>query len=152
MNRADVASGLILGSLGVYAAVQSYAFGLGTLPQPGAGFFPFIAGVLMTLCSGAVLLRALILGRVPPRGHEPRDSTNWRKVWLCLAALVAYAVALPLIGFIASTFLVMFALSRLDPQTSWMGSFLIAALGSVGFWVMFVQLLSVRFPPPSIGF
>jgi len=152
MNRADAVSGIALGALGVYAATKAYSFGLGTLPQPGAGFFPFLAGALMALCSAAVLVRALLAGGEASRAREPRVATNWWKVGICVAALAAYAVALPLVGFAVSTFLVMFALSRLDPLTSWTGSFLIAALGSIGFWVMFVRLLSVRFPQPMFGF
>ncbi len=152
MNRADVASGAVLGSLGIYAAVQSHGFGLGTLSQPGAGFFPFIAATLMLLCSGTVLVRGLLTRPVPVPWEARQGAVSWLKVWLCVAALVAYAVALPLIGFITSTFLVMFALSRLDPLTTWRSSLFIALLGSIGFWVIFVRLLSVRFPPPWIGF
>jgi hypothetical protein len=66
--------------------------------------------------------------------------------------LLAYAVALPLIGFAVSTFFVLFVLSRFDSRTTWPGSLAIAALGALGFWVLFVRLLSVSFPSPRIGF
>jgi putative tricarboxylic transport membrane protein len=153
MRRSDAVSGFLLLLLGVYGAWKAHGFGLGTLSQPGAGFFPFIAGVLIAGCAAAIAVRAFMPEDAAARAANAiRESTNWWKVGGCVAALLAYAVALPLIGFALSTFLVMFALSRLDRDTTWLGSFLIAGVGSVLFWVMFVRLLTVRFPPPKIGF
>jgi hypothetical protein len=153
MRRSDAISGLLLVLLGVYGAWKAYGFGLGTLSQPGAGFFPFIAGVLIAGCAAAVAARAFLPEDAAARAASAiRETANWWKVGACVAALLAYAVALPLIGFALSTFLVMFALSRLDRETTWLGSFLIAGIGSLLFWVMFVRLLTVRFPPPKIGF
>ena len=66
--------------------------------------------------------------------------------------MLIYALALPWIGFGPSTFLVMLALSRLDPDTTWRGALLIAALGAAGFWLVFVRGLAVSFPPPALAF
>ena len=66
-------------------------------------------------------------------------------------ALLAVALALPLIGFAPGTFLVMLALSRLDSRTSWPASLVIAVLGAAGFWLVFVRVLAVKFPPSLLG-
>jgi len=151
MIYADAVSGLLLAAVGIYTALTSYGFGLGSLSQPAAGFFPFWASVLMVGCSTAVVARA-ILPKVAaveavPAGHIP----SWGKLAACVAMLLGYAIALSLIGFAPSTFLVMLALSRLDSRTSWLASFLIAALGSAGFWLVFVRGLAVKFPPSLLG-
>jgi hypothetical protein len=155
MIYADAISGLLLAAVGVYAALTSYGFGLGSLSQPAAGFFPFWASVLMVGCSLAVVARAIVprpasVAAEPAPGAQAPPS--WGKVAACVAMLLGYAVALPLVGFAASTFLVMLALSRLDARTRWPVALLIAVLGSAGFWLVFVRGLSVKFPTPMIGF
>lgn len=156
MIRSDAISGLLLAALGLYAAVKAHGFGLGRLSEPGAGFFPFWDGVLIAGCASAIVVHAFLRTRLAAPAldplAEPAPATNWAKVWICVALLAAYAAALQLIGFGASTFLVMLALSRMDPHTTWRGAFLIAGLGSLAFWVVFVKLLTVRFPAPAIGF
>ena len=147
----DAVGGLLFVALGVYAAVKARAYGLGTLAEPGAGFFPFWGSVLVAACSLAILATAFV-GAAASGPLQAARATNWSKIWACVAVLLAYAVALPLIGFAVSTFFVLFVLSRFDSRTTWPGSLAIAALGAFGFWVLFVRLLSVSFPSPRIGF
>jgi putative tricarboxylic transport membrane protein len=151
MIYADAVSGLLLAAFGIYTALTSYGFGLGTLSQPAAGFFPFWASVLMVGCSTAVVARAVFpkaaAATTDAGGHIP----SWGKLAACVAMLLGYAIALPLVGFAPSTFLVMLALSRLDSRTTWLASFLIAVLGSAGFWLVFVRGLAVKFPPSLLG-
>ena len=145
-------SGVLLAAVGAYAALKALSFGLGTLSQPGAGFFPFWAGVLVVVCAGAIVAHAFFRRPADALVAAPPGAAHWGKVSLCVGALLGYAVALPLIGFGLSTFLVMLALSRLDRDTTWRGSFIIAAVGACGFWLMFAKGLSVNFPPPVLGF
>jgi len=153
MIYADAVSGLLLAAVGIYTALTAYGFGLGTLSQPAAGFFPFWASVLMVGCSSVVVLRAIFpkYGTVATATDPDGFAPSWGRVAACVAMLLGYAVALPLVGFAASTFLVMFALSRLDARTSWPASLLIAVLGSAGFWLVFVRGLAVKFPTPAFG-
>jgi hypothetical protein len=153
--KSDLISGVLFGVIGAVAAGHARGFGLGTLAEPGAGFFPFWGGVLIAACSAAIVMNALMRLRagwreavMPP----PPAVPNWPKAVLCVIALLAYAVLLPLTGFTISTFLTMLALSRFDPRTSWRGSAAIAGLGAAGFWLLFVRLLGVSFPQSAVGF
>jgi hypothetical protein len=153
MIYADAISGLLLAVVGIYAALTSYTFGLGTLSQPEAGFFPFWASVLMVGCASAIALRSFAR-RPKSRAADAEQrarSTSWSKVSICVLALLGYAFALPWIGFGLSTFLVMLALSRLHPDTTWRASAVVAALGAFGFWLVFVRFLAVSFPPSLIA-
>ena len=151
--KADIVSGLLFGILGAVAAFHARGFGLGTLAEPGAGFFPFWGGVLIASCSAAIVVNSIVRLRagwrvdVPP----PIAVPNWPKAVLCVIALLAYAAMLPWFGFALSTFLTMVALSRFDPRTSWRGTLAIAGLGAAGFWLLFVRLLGVSFPPSPWG-
>ena len=153
--QADIVSGLLFGVLGGVAANHARGFGLGTLAEPGAGFFPFWGGVLIAVCSAAIIVNTVARARAGWRDEAqppPQAVPNWRKAVMCVFALLAYAAMLPWIGFAISTFFAMFALSRFDPRTSWRGSLAIAGIGAAGFWLLFVRLLGVGFPQTPVGF
>ncbi len=151
--KADIVSGLLFGLLGAAAAIHARGFGLGTLAEPGAGFFPFWGGVLVASCSAAIIAIAFFRLRAGWRidGPPPLAVPNWPKAVMCVFALLAYAAMLPWLGFAIGTFLTMLALSRFDPRTSWRGSFVIAGLGAAGFWLLFVRLLGVNLPRSPWG-
>jgi hypothetical protein len=151
--RSDAISGGLLALFGVYGAWKAHGYGLGVLSQPGAGFFPFWGAVLVVLCGGAVAGAALLRrGASLVEPASPLPSVRWRKVWLCVCALLAYAVLMPYAGFGPSTFLVILGLSRFDPDTTWRGSLIMAILGAIGFWAVFDYLLNVSFPSAAMGF
>lgn len=153
---ADAISGFILAALGLYTAVKGHSYALGSLSQPGPGFFPFWASILMVVCSAAVLakgLRKMFLERVEGAAREDAPPpAMWSKVWLTVAILAAYTTLLAWVGFGLSTFLAMLALTRLDKRTTWIGSCATAALGAAGFWLVFAYLLKVSFPQQVFGF
>lgn len=151
--RGDAIGAGLLVAAGLYAGFAAYGFGLGKLSEPGPGFFPFVASVLIVLCSSIIVFGALVS---PLRKRfvmgERAPPTRWVRIWLCVAALAAYAVALPWLGFGISTFLLMVGVSRIDPTVTWRMAFVIGSAGAVAFWVVFAYLLKVNFPPPTIGF
>jgi len=154
VKRADAVSAVLLAALGVYAAFQAYKFGLGTLAQPGAGFFPMLGAVLVAGCSLATVVLALAPGRrrQPAPEETPRlPFKAWVRIALCVVALLVYPAVLPILGFPASTFLFMLALSRFDATITWRGAFVIASLGALAFWLLFVRALGVQFPHSMLG-
>jgi len=153
MKRADAVSGVLLAAIGIYAALEAYTFGLGALSEPGAGFYPFWGAVLIVTCSAGVVVNALVRrpGDAPADEAERLPAANWGKILLCVAALLVYPVVLPWVGFAASTVLLMLALSRLDSSITWRGSLAIATLGALSFWLLFVRILGVQFPPSALG-
>lgn len=153
MKCADVVSGLLLAAIGIYAALEAHTFGLGALSQPGAGFFPFWGAVIIVACSSGVVVNALARrsGGAPADEAEPLPAASWGKILVAVAALLVYPAVLPWIGFGASTFLLILALSRLDSSNTWRGSFAISTLGALVFWLVFVRVLGVKFPPSALG-
>ena len=144
--RSDAISGALLGALGTYAGYKAWGFGLGELHQPGAGFFPFIGAVLILTCGAVIAVQSF----AQARAAGASAPGGW-KLWACVAALVGYAIALPLVGFALSTFLLLGALTRLDPRTTWRGTLASATLGAAGFWLIFVRGLGVNFPRSLLG-
>jgi len=104
-------------ALGVGACLYAYAMGLGTFREPGVGFVAFATGLF--LAAVGVLLRlgpseAAQGARQPgDRQHRavgPVLQTKTFKLFYTLAILVVYAILLNPLGYILTTFLVMFGL------------------------------------------
>jgi len=151
--RADAIGAALLAAGGVYTGIVAQGLGIGRLSEPGAGFFPFVASALIVVCSAAIFFGAIARGvKTEAALAEVPPPTRWTRIWLCIAALLAYPLALPLIGFSISTFFLMVGLSRIDPKVTWRSSLLIGLGGAAGFWLVFVHWLQVSFPPPVTGF
>jgi putative tricarboxylic transport membrane protein len=90
-----------------------------TLATPGPGVMPVLAGF-------ALLGIAIALFATSRRVGAARDATraagvpalDIKPLILC-AALVVYAVALPRVGFVVSSFALVVVASRLMGETSW---------------------------------
>ncbi len=106
---------------GLGVCLYAYLMGLGTFKEPGVGFVAFAAGLFLMVIG--VLLRA----SPPEEGqdgwkqqkHEGTETvpflrTKTFKLIYTVALLVAYAVLLNPLGYLITTFLVMFGLF-LDP-------------------------------------
>jgi hypothetical protein len=152
--RSDAVSGALLVLVGAYAGYKAWGFGVGELHQPGAGFFPFIGAAMIVGCGAVIMARGVMASRPATASGETASSDSpigsW-KLWACVATLFGYAIALPLVGFALSTFVMLGLLCRLDSDTTWTGTLACALLGSAGFWLIFVRGLGVNFPPSMLG-
>jgi hypothetical protein len=80
--------------------------GVGTFQKPGMGFITFGTSVLLGILSLALFVRTSL-----KRDHSKAESLfagkMWGRVFLVLVALLIYARAMPLAGYLVSTFLLM---------------------------------------------
>jgi putative tricarboxylic transport membrane protein len=115
MRRADIASSLFWMVMGGFVAWSGWDLELGAANDPGSGFLLFWVGMIMLGLAGAVLLEALRAPAGPVRALWA--GARWSKVVLVLAALAAYGWALPRLGFILTTSLVLvFLFKVVEPQ------------------------------------
>jgi putative tricarboxylic transport membrane protein len=147
MRRNDLGSALFLLGFGLAAALQARRLAPGTLGRPGPGFFPFYLGVALSIVALALLLRAA-LGRsgMPAARPETGEPLERWKVVASLAALFVYAFVLEILGFVATTALLIFFLFRVIERQSWAvsvgGSILTAGFS----YVLFKVWLGVQLP------
>lgn len=99
--------------LGFYVTVTSYNYGLYRETVPGPGFFPAIAGVLMTVLSAAILLRDLS-GRMRMSGEIAFPVIGG--VAGVTIAVVAFVYLTPLIGMATAGVLAMVAIGYLTEE------------------------------------
>jgi putative tricarboxylic transport membrane protein len=132
--------------LGVVYSAGAMRYSVGSLVAPGPGLFPLLAGLTMTL--GSVI--ALFAEYRAPSVASPRPGESFRRVPMLVAALVAYALALKLVGFVAaSTALTALALVILGRRGAWPVAGIAVAL-SAGCYLTF-RLLGVPLPSGALG-
>lgn len=145
MSR-DRASALVWLGLAILVAVQSYALKLGTLHQPGPGFFPFWGAILLGVLSVVLLLGSRshsASATAPPAG-------SWTPV-IVAGALLAYVLLLEALGFVTVTFLFLLFLFRLV-RKGWLMSGFVALTGTAACYALFQLWLKSQLPRGPLGF
>ena len=152
MEHRDRVSTLVLLVFSLLTCVGSYRLpvGIGSLSDPGPGFFPFWAGIIMGILSFVAYMKAL---RIKGEDIGPWYSRErWRKVLLILAIITGYALVLETLGFVLSTFLLLFTLFKLVENQRWwfaVGGSLVVAIASFG---VFDRWLKLQLPKGFWGF
>ncbi|MBM3395257.1 MAG: tripartite tricarboxylate transporter TctB family protein [Betaproteobacteria bacterium] len=113
------------------------------------GFFPRIALALVVLF-GLIELIRLWRGGTIIQSNESDASDSKPAIAIAVAVIVALQIALlPLLGFLASTFLASVAIARVG-RLAWMHALGVGAGIALLLWAVFVQLLQVAFPHPQL--
>jgi len=143
MRRADLAIGL---GLLVFAAVyfdQSFNIVRGfASDRLGPAFFPRMLAVALAVLAVALLVRAGS-GRSDP---TPLPAMRPMLFFVTLALLVAYGLALPSLGFVITTPLLLAAVIRLLGQREWAGVIGTALGATIALYAVFGRMLHVLLP------
>ncbi len=98
---------MVLVILGLLIMIGSYGLGFGTLKNPGSGLFPFITGLLV------LVPNVISLFKVELHNEEIRFTLDVIKKLLSMAAVfIMWLVLMPLLGYVAVTFLATFLFSK----------------------------------------
>jgi putative tricarboxylic transport membrane protein len=148
MQRYDLFGGILWLIIGATFAFGSIDLKLGSLQSPGPGFMPFLTGC-------ALALMGLILAVKEIRQHSGGQGVSFRKFWprgfgsLLTAALYSFSIGY--LGFLLSTFLLIFFLLKIMGSRKWLSPFLISILTTVGSYLLFDVWLQIRFPAGLFG-
>ena len=141
---------LILAGVSILLAaatiVRSVSYPAGQDGIPGPGFFPIIIAALMILASVSLVITSL---RIKPEEDMPLKllGADNKRAYLTMAVMIVYVIAMPLLGFCVSSFLLLFGMIR------WLSSYkplvcaLVAAAVVGMIYVVFGVVLGV-----SLGF
>ncbi|MEM7172006.1 MAG: tripartite tricarboxylate transporter TctB family protein [Pseudomonadota bacterium] len=139
----------VFGCIGLLLAVffiwQASQIQLGFITDPvGPKVFPYIIGGVLGLSS----LYALI--RPDPEARWPRLTTLFEMA-VSLAVMIAYAVLLPVLGFvIATVFAAAYLTWRLGTSPLW--SLVTGVLTSLGIYTVFHLILGLSLAKGPLGF
>ena len=151
--KADYIGGLfwlIIGSAAIYGAVR---LGIGTLREPESGFLPFLAGCVICLLAGGIMLQASFTkggakGSLGLLWKEARISKLLSLGFL----LLAYVFAFERFGFLLTTFVILFAIFRAVEGLSWRKTIVVSLVTSASSYVFLAYFLKATLPKGFFGF
>ena len=127
--------------------------GLGTLQEPGPGFMPFFAGMILGLLSLVDFISQWRSTEDPQKGN-PRvwTSIRWAKLLLAVSFLFLYTALMDRLGFSLSTILYLLVFYKLAGVDSWRTNVLISIGTTAIFYVGFKIGLECQLPRGFLGF
>jgi putative tricarboxylic transport membrane protein len=140
----------ILFSLGVIKLTTRLP--LGSLHEPGSGFFPFLLSFIILGLSLGLFLRTLSKGRLQVGGIASQLFKSLIKISPVLILLSLYAIFLDTLGFLIVTFLLIFLLLEVIYRQKWWVSLITALAGSLGSYFIFQIWLQSQLPKGLFGF
>lgn len=130
--------------LGLYFMWQGVTLKLGTISNPGTGFMPFLIGILLLVFGIMSAIPLLISLRLIE--SERLSIRRLRDPAIVVVLMIAYALALERIGFIASTVILIVLLTRFVGRTTTFRAAILGVLATLFCYVVFGLLLGVRLP------
>ena len=152
MNLRDQMSGFFWLGISIFVCVESAQVSLGTFHNPGPGFLPFWAGVVLGTFSIVLILTTFLNKKGEGKLTEVWKGVGWKKVILVLFSLFLYIILLPRIGYITSTVGLMIFMSGIIKRSKlWtdIGTSLITVLAS---YFIFDSWLGIQLPKGIFGF
>jgi putative tricarboxylic transport membrane protein len=131
------------------AAAESWRLGFGSFVRPGVGFVPFLAALVLGGLAVAALVQTIrdTSGTVAGGLFDIKDL---RRVLWVIVVLAAYALAWDVVGFLASTLLLLFFLFRCVEPLRWRTVLIASVLTLTMTYILFSTLLGTRLPPGSL--
>ena len=144
----DLVSGLAIAGLGLGILLQARTF-----PSVGASpinpsFYTGLIGMVLMGCGVALAATSIVRKAAIPLAAVPdwaRRSGNALAVFSVVAAIVAYGLLSPVLGFLATATLVALGL-LLAFRANWLWSLGIAVALSIALHLIFVVLMRVPLP------
>jgi putative tricarboxylic transport membrane protein len=135
---------VLLAAAGVYLTL-ALRLPFGAASRPGAGFYPVLVGVFAIVVALAATASAFRGTAGAADGAVELDAASRRRVVISVAALAAFCLALPWVGYPAAAFaFVTVVLRYLGGR--WWTALLTGALSSAGSYGLFAVLLDVPLP------
>jgi hypothetical protein len=140
----EVVGGLFWLAVGIVFAVGGIMLGLGKMRNPGPGFLPLMMALLLICFSLFLLVRGLTGTTL----LSALKGLRWKTQGLMVASVFLYGFLLNLLGFLLSTFVLMWILFKLSFQnkSGWSKVLFCAAVTALIGWLVFSVALRVPFP------
>lgn len=149
MKSCDKIIGLIWFVLGSGLTIEAVRLGLGKFQLPGIGFMGFVIGV--SLGVSGLVLAVLATLKVKKGDDKILVGQNWRNVMIPLLALLIYIILMEPLGFLISTFLLIFLLFKMTTPKRWCASLATSAIVVLLSYVVFFVWLKVPLPKGYFG-
>jgi hypothetical protein len=138
-------------AVGLLLSLWSLSYNIGTLSQPGPGFYPLGLGILLIFFS-LILLGQGIRSSPETKKTPPFSvSGGWKRVAYAVLILLLLTFLYERIGYLLTFFLlIMLLMAGAGPQ-SWRRIILVALFSALGVYLVFVRLLQQPLPRGFLG-
>ena len=151
MKAYDQGSSLFWLLLSVYVCIESLRMGIGTPQKPSMGFMTFGAAGILGIFSLILFIKASF----EKEGDKVASAFSgilWKRVFVVLTVLLFYAKFMPDLGYLISTFLLMFFLFLILKGTRWWWALGSSLLTTFLTYYLFSIALNCQFPRGVFGF
>ena len=137
--------------VGVGAIIGLFAWKskLGSFHEPGPGFVAFISGLFVSVI-GLVMVLSEFFSKTPLRSSAHFDETfqiaSWTRLIYTLALLLIYGLLLNSLGYILTTFLVMWGLFCDLEKKRWFSGFFASTVTVALTYLVFEVWLRCQLP------
>jgi hypothetical protein len=151
-NLRDILSASCWLIIAIFVCFEAGRTGLGSFHDPGPGFLPFLAALVLGMLALTVIANTLVRTRGTLKVAALWKGRNWGKVLIVIILLVAYSLLLTVLGYIVTTFVLMiFMFGLLGRPKLWIQS-VSALVTSVVTYLIFAVWLQVQLPKGVFGF
>jgi hypothetical protein len=151
MKTLDQTSSLFWLLVSVSVFIGSLRLGIGTLHNPGMGFFTFGASGILGILSLILFLQAS-LQKKEVKTPSLFAGPLWKRILLVLIALILYSRLMSVLGYLISTFLLMTFLFLILERKKIVFVFVSSILATVFTYLVFSKWLNCQFPDGLFGF
>ena len=150
MQKREAGIGLFLILVSLLLCCGAFRLGLGEWRNPGPGFFPFLAGLLIIGFSSVIIVTSF---KRSPRVSSPASRLpllTWRSA-LIFGSLLAFGLWVERAGFFVCTFFMVLLVLKMTSTKKWSFLFLVALFTCLGIYCVFNYSLEVRLPLGILG-
>ena len=142
-SQRDFWSGLMFLVVGAAFAVGATNYSMGTSARPGAGYFPLILSVILTIMGAIVLFEALT---IETEDGEPIGQIAWRPLLVVVLAITVFAILLPRMGMFITIPILIIIVSFAGDEFSWIGVLVSCVVLTAFSWLVFIKGLGLTIP------
>jgi len=137
--------------LALYVCIESFRLGLGKINAPRSGFMPFWAGAVLAGLSLLLIINKVFSKDRQAARPEAPPPIRWKNWITPLGAMLGFSLFFNYLGFVISTFALMFVLFAYGRMQSWPTALFTAALTTAFSYLIFKVLLQGQFPVGLLG-
>jgi Tripartite tricarboxylate transporter TctB family len=112
-NPRDFYAGVIFLSFGLCAVLVGRDYPMGSALRMGAGYFPFVLGLLLLVLGAVICVKSLLIP------GEDLETIGLRPLLLVLAAIAAFAASVDSLGLVTATILLTVIGAAASPESRW---------------------------------
>ena len=151
MKKKNIGSSILWLLFSVIVCIESYKLNIGTLHNPGPGFYPFCIGLTLILFSLIVLLSSIFLQKEEASQEKTGEKSNIKDILLVVISLFLYAIVYEHLGFVLSTFLFIIFILKIIERKKWLIAISFAIFTAAISYVVFNLWLNANLPKGILG-